>query len=318
MRIVELPFQFCTGQHLPLAVLIHRTDKLTVSHEIHLGESYDFSGAVVPATYQFLQGHNRYAQHGIVAIDYPTDTLTIDRETGLVVTLDGIDTTLDEQSAFNALSDELLVFVGDEILSVIAVDLVGVNTYRLQVIRERMATPRQEHLFGAEVYLIAQRDLAALTHRSFVVENEVSLKVVNATGSFSQDLSEVDAVTHTVEGRVFSQTAPKNLRVNGHLRNATYTGGADLRLDWSLHELRASIAAMFGIKARTLIEIISLVDDSVLYSKLTYGEMFKILAARMATILGAETSFVVRISTHILGSNLQLQSATIQLTVLPP
>lgn len=318
MRIIELPFQFCDGQQLPLAVLIARESKMVTSHDIYLGENYNFSGAVTPATYQSLASHNRFAQHGFLVTDYPADTFTIDRDLGLLVTLNGVDTTLDEQSAFNALSDDFMVFVGDEILSVVSVQLVAANTYRLMVIRERMGTPRQAHTAGDEVWLIAQRDLLPLEHRSFNVENEVSLKVVAVTGSVSQDLGEVTAITHTLVGKIFTQTAPQNLRVGGSLRNATYAAATDLKLTWSLHELRSVVAAQFGVKTRTLVEMISLVDESVLYSKLTHGETFKILAAKMTAILGAETSFIVRISSHILGSNLQLQSETIQLTVLPP
>lgn len=318
MRIVELPFYFCTGQNLPLAVLIHRTDAVAVSHEIHLGESYDFSGTVAPATYQQLTAHNRFAQHGSLMVDYPSDTLTIDREIGLTVQLDGIDTTLEEQSAFNALADEFLVFVGDEICSVISWTLIAAKTYRLNVIRERMGTPRQAHAAEAEVYLIALKDLLPLTHRSFLVENEIHFKVVTLTGSYAQDLSEVDAVTHTITGRVFTQSVPMNLQVQGSFRNPNYSAGTDLKLRWSQHELRQGIVALFGVKIRTLVEIVSLVDEELLYSKLTFGEFFKIEGAKMTTILGGETSFIVRLSSHILGSNLFLQSATIQLTVTPP
>lgn len=317
MRIVELPFQFCEGQQLPLAVLITREDKMVTSHDIYLGENYDFSGAVTPATYQALASHNRFAQHGTLVDDYAADTFTIDRELGLLVTLDGVDTTLDEQSAFNALADDFMLFVGDEIMSVVSVQLEAAKTYRVMAIRERMGTPRQAHASGAEIYLIAQRDLLPLEHRSFNLDNEVSLKVVAVTGSVSQDLSEVTASTHTIEGRILTQTTPQNLTAGGELRNATYTAATDLKLAWSLHELRSVVAAQFGVKIRTLVEIISLVDDSVLYSKLTYGESFKILAAKMTTILGAETSFIVRMSSHILGSNLQLASSTEQLTITP-
>ena len=318
MRIVELPFQFCDGQQLPLAVLIAREDKMVTSHDIYLGENYTFSGSVTPATYQPLASHNRFAQVGALVADYPADTFTIDLERGLLVTLNGVDTSLDEQSAFNALADDFMLFVGDEIMSVVAVQLVAARTYRLMVIRERMATPRETHGAGAEVWLIAQRDLLPLEHRSFNVENEVSLKVVVVTGSVSQDLGEVAAITHTITGELFTQTAPSNLTVNGEIRNATYAAATDLKLKWSLHELKGVIAAQFGLKIRTLVEIVSLVDDSVLYSKLTYSETMKILAAQMTVILGAETSFIVRISSHVLGSNLQLASSTKQSTITPP
>lgn len=318
MRIVELPFYFCDGQRLPLAVLIARANKQTVNHDIYIGDNYTFSGEVTPTSYQLLASHNRFAQGGYVLSDYPASTLTIDQEVGLTITLNGADKTLSEQSAFNALADEFLAFVGDEVMSIVSVQLTAMDTYRLHVIRERMGTPRQAHAAGAEVYLIARKDLLPIEHRSFVVGNEVSLKVATATGGIAQDIADVDAIEHTIAGKVFTQTSPQNLRVKDNLTNATYTGGDDLKVYWSLHELRSSVAAQFGVKIRTLFEIVSLVDDSVLYSKLTYGQSRKILAAKMATILGAETSFIVRISSHVLGSNLQLQSDTKQLTVTPP
>jgi len=318
MRIIELPFEFCSGHELPIAVLIHRPDALAVRHDIYLGDNYTFSGEVTPASYQLLASHNRFAQHGSVVVDYPANTLTIDHQLGLFITLDGTDRNLDEQSAFNALADEFLVFVGDEILSVISVDLVAANTYRLEVIRGRLATSPSAHFAGAEVYLVARRDLLPLTHRSFEVGNEVNLKVVTASRRAAQDLADVDAITHEISGQILLQTAPQNLRVNRNLRNATYTGGTDLRLDWSVHELRGLVASQFGLKIRTQLQLISLIDEDVLYSKLTYASSVKILAARMATILGAETGFKVSIRSDILGANLRLQTTAQELTVLPP
>lgn len=315
MRIIELPFEFCDGQKLPLAVLLQRPSVASVRHDIYLGENYDFTGAVEADTYQLLAAHHRFAQHGSVVQDYPADTFTIDQELGIVIQIDGVDTTIPELNAFNALNDELLLFAGDEIMSVISAQLVAAHTYRLKVIRGRMATDREAQVAGTEIYLVRREDIRPLTHKNFQVENTIALKVVTSTGNVTQDIADVDAVEHTITGSLFTQTAPLNLRVNGEWRNASYPAATDLRIDWSLHELRASIAAQFGVKLRTKVEILAGSDSSVLYSKRTYGERFKIAAAKMATILLAETSFVVRITGHVLGSNLQLETDSQQLTV---
>lgn len=298
MRIVELPIPLCPPGQLALAVLIHRAEAMAVGHTIWIGDDYDFDGDTPPETYNLLASQNRFAQHGSVVADYPADTFALDFDIGLTVLLNGVDTALDLPTAGNGLSDELLVFVGDEILSVLGATLVAAGVYRLQVGRGRFGTEIAAHATGDEVFIVAKTDLLPLTHNSFDPGATVTLKVPTIFQRFKQDLADIEAIEHEIIGNAFN-VSPSNLRVNGEHRNATFVATTDVRLDWSLPELRSEIADGFGHRVRTLVEIVSLADE-VLYSKLTAQQMFKIAGAKMDLIRGAETEFIVRLSTDVL------------------
>lgn len=315
MRIVELPLPLSPAGRLSLALLVEREKRMNTAWELHIGNNFDLTGPTEATSFTELATGNRFAQVGTLTSGYAADTETIDDVIGLTVQLTGPDIILEEQSVFAGMSNELLVFVGDEIMSVIGYELVGAGLYRLFVIRAQLTSEREEHAFGSTAYLIPKRDLIPLTHEQVQVSNELSFKVVIRTNRDGQELSEVDAVTHTVTGVMLFHLAPSNLTVNGQNRCAAYTAGADIRLDWSLPEARAEVAAVNGVKFRSLVEIVSMVTDDVLYRKLTPAATFKIPAARMATILGAETDFIARISTDGRGRDFQFNTSTIQLLV---
>jgi hypothetical protein len=312
MRIVELPIPLCPPGQLALAVLIHRAEAMAVGHTIWLGDDYDFDGDTPPETYNLLASHNRFAQHGMVVADYPADTFALDFDIGLTVLLNGADTALDLPTAGNGLSDELLVFAGNEILAVLGATLLAAGVYRLQLGRGRFGTEISAHATGEEVFIVNQSDLLPLTHNSFDPGATVTLKVPTIFQRFKQDLADIEAVEYEIVGTAFN-VSPSNLRVNGEHRNATFVATTDVRIDWSLPELRGEIATNFGRRVRTLVEIVSLADE-VLYSKLTSAHFFKIAGAKMDTIRGAETEFIVRLSTDVLAEN-RINSTPITLNV---
>lgn len=314
MRIIELPLPLCAGEKISLAVLLARESLLAVGHAVFVGNTYDFTGEIEPTSFALLMGHNRFAQHGVLLVEYPESALTIDDDLGLVVQLDGVDTLLDEQTAFNALADEFLVFVDDEILSVSTVELLGVGLYRLKVVRSRMTTVKATHADGADVYLIARADLLPLTHEHFKVGNSIALKVVAQIGRQTQDLADVEATAYAITGDPF-KVAPLNLRVNKSSEATTIADAVDLLIEWSLPDARKDLVAAHGIKYRTLVEILLAADDSVLWKKLTYPAYLKMSAAKLATVLGSETEFKVRISTDGRGRDYQFNSATLELGV---
>lgn len=312
MRIIELPLPLCPPGEIALAALVHRTEAMAVGFSVWIGDSYDFDGSVPPETYNLLATHNRFAQRGIVVSDYSSDAQALDFDIGINIQLSGVDVVLDVPTSGNGLSDELLVFAGDEILCVLGATLTGVGTYRLTVGRGRFGTEIASHLAGEEVFIVAKSDLQPLTHNGFEAGATVTLKVPTAFHRFKQDLADIEAVEYEIAGNAFN-VSPSNLRVNGEQRNATFVAATDVRFEWSLPELRGVISNDFGHRCRTLFEIVSLADE-VLYSKLTSAQMFKITGAKMDLIRGAETEFIVRLSTDVLADS-RINSTPITLNV---
>lgn len=309
MRILELPFELCPDGQLSVAVLNERPDALSVAQQIYLGVNYSFAdGTVAPTSYILLTAHNRFAQRGTLTADYSANTRTID-EVGFAVQLQGVDTSLDEQTAFNALADEFLAIVDDEILSVSAVTIAAEATYQLQLVRSRFGTVKAAHAQGADVYLIRKADLLALQHPSFKVGSELSFKVVVKSGSLGESLEDVDAVTYTVAGTIFTSIAPSNLRINLAEVNPAFAAASPVRIDWSLPDLRGSVRNVHGVKIRTVVEILSDDGATLLWRKLTFGNLLVIASAKMTSLLAGRASFMVRITTDVLGDQFRLTSA---------
>lgn len=314
MRVVELPLPLCPPGQLALAILIARDNLMQVGHQIWLGDNYDFDGSTPPESYQVLAGHSAFARVGTVTVEYPNNTHMLDFDFGLTVLLSGADTTLSEQTGANGLANELLVFIGSEIMSVIGFTLIAAGKYKLQVARGRYSTPIETHAADAEAYLVALDDLLRLTHPSFQPGQTATFKVALSQGRFTQDLSEIEAVDYEVTGKAF-EVSPSNLIVNGDSRNPKYVATTDVKIQWSLPDLRNSIVAQHGLKVRSLLEIVSDVDDSVLWSKLTFAASMKILGAKMDLIRDSEPTFTVRITTDVLGTDYRINSTPTSIQV---
>jgi hypothetical protein len=314
MRIVELPLPLCPPGQLALSVLTHRENVMQVGQQIWLGDNYDFDGSTPPESYQVLAAHGPFARFGFSIAEYPAETHMLDFDVGLIVQLIGADTTIATQTGTNGLSNELLVFIDNEIMSVIGVELVAAATYRLKLARGRYSTPIEAHVAASAVYIVALDDLLILTHPTFNPGETVTLKVALSQGRFTQDLSEIEAIEHEVTGKAF-EVSPSNLIVNGDSRNPKYVASTDVKIQWSLPDLRESIVARHGLKVRSLLEIISDVDESVLWSKLTFAAAMKITGAKMDLIRAGEPTFTVRITTDVLGTEYRINSTPITLQV---
>jgi hypothetical protein len=315
--VVELPLALCPEGQLSLAVIAARPDATTVSYKVHLGESYDFSGAIAPTSYEVLETHNRFAAHGILQADYPSTSEEIDF-VGLIVKLDGVDLSLEEQSPFDGLADDLLVFVGDEIMSVHEVVLVDVDTYRLRVIRGRFATARQSHTAGAHVYVVNRTDVQALQHPQFDVNNEVHFKLQASTGTQLADLGGALVKTKTITGAIYKSTPPKNLRVNGNSENPSYVTGASPLIEWTLTEAGRDHFQPGLLKVTTVLEFLngSLVVVGTQSIAAGIASFQPSNAELIALLGGSEISFTIRAQTRTVGDWFEVSSSSITLFVL--
>ena len=237
VRIVELPAELSPDGAETLAVLAARPEELSVGFKTLLGNSYDPESGTIyaPEAYQVLDTHDRWAWYGTLLEDY-IGTETIDQATGLKVQLSGVDLELDDVEMFNALADELLLFVGGEIMSISGHGLIGAGAYQVFVIRARFGTPQETHLAAAEVFIVRRSELQQLQHPSFQPNNTAILKLQPFTGQGSTDLTNETEHDVAIAGRIYQEPPLLNLRVNGELATAEYATGGTVLIEWDVPE----------------------------------------------------------------------------------
>jgi Putative phage tail protein len=237
VRIVELPAELSPDGTETLAVLAARPEELSVGFKTLLGNSYSPESGTIyaPETYQVLDTHDRWAWYGTLLEDY-AGTETMDQTTGLKVQLTGVDLELDDVEMFNALADELLIFVGGEIMSISGHGLIGAGAYQIFVIRARFGTPPETHLAAAEVFIVRRSELQQLQHPSFQPKNTAILKLQPFTGQGSTDLVNETEHDVAIAGRIYQEPPLLNLRVNGELATAEYATGGTVLIEWDVPE----------------------------------------------------------------------------------
>ena len=313
MKIVELPLPLCQTGKLSVVALQERESALDVGWSAWLSDTYSFDGSEPPASFRMIAQSRSFAQSGVVIEDYPADTETIDLKVGMIVMLRAPDNILNEPSVNDGLADELLVFFAGEIMAVVSIEMVAGGAYRLMLSRSRYGTGRAAATAGDEVHLIARSALVPIEHPSFIVGYSGEMKFARESGDAAVELEDVDAVAFEITGAAFN-IPPLNLRVNGASVNATFAAAADVRFDWSLSDQKRGAAEDFGLKVRTLFQILKM-DETVLWQKLTYQQFIKITGAKMTTILGGETQFILSLSTDSLGREFHFVSEPQMLTV---
>jgi hypothetical protein len=286
-------------------VVAARPDRDTVSYKVHLGKTFDINGVVDPPTsFELLAAHNRFALHGTLQSTYSALTKTLDT-VGMLVRFDGPDITLDEQTYFEGLSNELLVFVAppgsalSEIMSVYEAVLVDAGTYRLRVIRNRFATPRVSHLAGADVFVIGRNDVQVLEHEHFDVNNTAFVKIQAATGQGESDLGSALEKALVITGAIYKSTPPTNLRVNGSF-TPSYSTGQGVTIDWTLTEAGQDHYQAGLLKVNTILEFLDGAMTLLGTQTIAAGVSTLTLSnAALVAILGSEISFNVRAKTRI-------------------
>jgi hypothetical protein len=222
---------------------------------------------LVTFSYTSIGEHNRFPIHGTLHQSYPERTDLIDLTTGLVVNVTDEEVDLESPSLNNAFFNDLLLFAGDEIISIAEVDLISTNRYRVWGIRARYDTVAQAHEAGEEVFLCPRKELKQLTHTSFLRGSRHTFKLQSKVLSKVLDLSEVELVKHHILDRVHQPLCPTNLKAQGDGHAPYITSGADTLLSWTLRE---SAPRDFWsrwhdnpapVPAKTMLEFLTLADE---------------------------------------------------------
>jgi hypothetical protein len=248
-------------------------------------------------SYRDVGTFDAFAQRAHVVTEYPADTLLIDDTLGLEIQFDSVDDDLDEYPFTEAQENRLLIFVGDEIMSVWNAQLIAAGRYRLWTIRARYDTKRQTHPADSEVWVVLREDLAMRSDDMSPPNKTFKLQPFLLQSEF--DLAEVDATSITLQKRAFRPLAPLNLRVAGDGYNPTYVTGGDIVADWDKSWHRSS--------EDTVTKVLSTDIDKTALEVLTTGDVLKgtfefsggtgpktITNAQLVAALGSETDFKLR------------------------
>ncbi len=191
MRLIQLPDDLSPEpERIHVAVLCSRPEALTAGFIFHLGQNYDFSGVIAAESYDSIATHDRFAWRGELLEDYASGGPATDDIIGLALRLTGSDVELPEATEFDGLTDDLLVFIADEIFNVFQATLTGVDEYRLFVKRERFGTAQGSYLAGDEAFIVRRSDLLGIRHAIMEPGNTVVAKIQAFTGMGQAPLDE--------------------------------------------------------------------------------------------------------------------------------
>lgn len=198
---------------------------------------YITSQPMFPLAYDQVDSHDGFAVLGTLAEAYPATTETLDRSQGLLVDFPNGLPRPSTPSWNNAMEDELLLFAGDEIMSVAEIGTDELSaSYRVKAIRGRYDTRPQSHAADMDLYFIERKRLKQMTHASFKRLARCNVKLQPTVLRKAYDLSLVQNLGLTFSDRVHQPPGPLNLRAFQEGRNATYTQDEDIELTWNLSE----------------------------------------------------------------------------------
>jgi hypothetical protein len=198
LRLYELPKNPYTEEQSALLVLAARSGQ---EDGIKVFKSNDGSD------YYYLTKITAWAQKGTLVEDYPSDTLAIDDDIGILYATEREDPIFLSYSRADLFGRTRLALIDDELVGFQIVELEGESDIRLTgVVRGLFNTPVQEHTAGATIWL-SDIGNAIL---SFDDASEVWLKFLPAFSTQSVELDEVAA--HHI---IFDAYAKKPWQVTG-------------------------------------------------------------------------------------------------------
>jgi hypothetical protein len=185
---------------LSVAVLVSRNTQATTYATLYLGRNYVFSG-LPPSSYEELATITGFAMYGqlVAAVAANAAYMAIGNPPpvegqkpnplpvvcGLQIQLAGVDLILPDVCDFDALANEVLLFVDQEIMSIAEANMTAEGAYTLTVIRGRFGTAIANHAAGATMWIIPLAQVKAIAHPHFALGNVAQFKLTIGLQSIS-------------------------------------------------------------------------------------------------------------------------------------
>jgi len=172
----QLPPDLSDAADTRVAMLVERASNSTVGFDTHFSPTDSWPGQVINS------GNVRFA---VAAVLQTTLGAVYDDVT---ITVDDVGDDfgyLESQSTLEQADDQLLLWHGNEWLSVGTISSIGGGEYTLAVKRARLASLPVAHAIDDVVFLISRNDLISITNASFAeVEDAGAYDVTTATKFF--------------------------------------------------------------------------------------------------------------------------------------
>lgn len=232
-------YGLATQQRVPsLLYFVARGDTYSNGYDVWRGGTAE--GPFISSSGRVTQFPSVFQNFSILAkliADYQSGTLPIDDVVGIQFEVLSPDQSLldDEWSLGDALEHQLLAFMGEsvtEIMSLWDVAKTGDTTYTAKTVRGLYDTRRRTHPSGTELWLQLRVKVDNDAWSPFS-ENSRWYKVQTLFGAGELDLSTVDPIEKSENGRSLRPIAPANLRVNDDPFTATWAAGEDVTVQWS-------------------------------------------------------------------------------------
>jgi hypothetical protein len=250
-------------------------------------------------TFVYEDAAQSFAVHGELDEEYTADTTVIDESVGLLLTLDSADLEFDNRELADALTNDVLLFVGNEILAPFNAELVTGNQWRIYAIRARYDTEKLTHANGSGVWIMDR--LPGVYHPAHPEEAEQTYKLQPYSINRDVEIGDVTPVSVTTNHRGRRPLRPLNLAEGGHLFAPTFSTGEDLELTWQqTMEVRPNLWSLWGggITAnlpKTVLEFRDTSDDLKRTVTLDPGvEAYTYDNAELVADFGGEETVVVR------------------------
>ena len=144
-RVVALPSGLKDAAGAEVGFLAERPDPTLTGYHIYLSRD--------GASYDPLLAEASWAVRGVLTADYSATTADVDESAGLQVLMDGTDVDqVTSQSDAQRDGDNLLIFLGAEILSAGEIVVTGPNQFEVLARRGICGTTKAAHPAGAEVW----------------------------------------------------------------------------------------------------------------------------------------------------------------------
>lgn len=219
--IKELPYGIFELRDPLLAAIVDRPTTMTTRAVVHAKRA--------DASFVQVRDIFNFAVRGHLLAGYSADTNVIDRDTGMLIEIDSEDSTMPDIDWQSALTNEYLLWVNDEIMSVFGATLVAAGQYRLYGIRGRFDTRRAAHS-TSDVVRILRRSAHEPWRRTGSEGDEVYKLQPSVLGQ-TLSLASASEVTASLDQRALRPLAPLNL-MSGGRRDPVYRTGEDVTLGW--------------------------------------------------------------------------------------
>lgn len=207
VRIIELPSgELKTARGVEIAILAQRPSAAILGARVHFSEDQ--------TTYDRIGQIRTFATFArVVNEPYPADTPILDTNVGLQVDLFGVDLRrVASQSPVQRAANTLLLFIGNEIISVGAVQALGQGKFRIFGRRALYGTPRENHFLDTECWFMPRDKLVTFRNENFVLGTTRWFKLQPYTHGQDHPLDDVDEIPYTF-GNKSSVGAPFSLQL---------------------------------------------------------------------------------------------------------